>query len=91
MGLHIAFFGTTENILKLLLCFLNEHKEEARAPRTNTRHINPSHWQSYSLYWRMRHALKKSGEGKGGERRTGLGTYNPAPGAPGSAILFFGE
>jgi hypothetical protein len=28
--------------LKLLVCFLNEHKEKARAPRTNTRHLNPS-------------------------------------------------
>jgi hypothetical protein len=61
------FFKPWENILKLLVFFLNEHKEKAWAPRTNTRHLNLSFWQSYSLYQRMWHALNKIGEGKGGE------------------------
>jgi hypothetical protein len=39
----------------------------------------------------MRNALKKSGEGKGGKRRRRLGTYNTAPGASRSAIIFLGE
>jgi hypothetical protein len=61
MGLLIIIFLELKiYIFKLLVCFLNEHKEEARAPRTKTRHLNPSPWQSYSLNWRMRHALKKS-------------------------------
>jgi hypothetical protein len=57
--------------------FLNEHKEQIRAPRTNTSHLNPSPWQLYSPCWRIRQALKRKagregrgGEG-GGERREG--------------------
>jgi hypothetical protein len=74
MGLLSIFFWNYRNIFfERLVFFLNEHKEEARAPRTNTRHLNPSRWQSYSLYWRMRHALKKErrGEGRGGEEGAG--------------------
>ena len=35
----------------LLVCCLNEHKEKARAPRINTRHLNPSPWQCYPLFF----------------------------------------
>jgi hypothetical protein len=64
-------WGTIGIFLKLLVCFVNEHKEKARAPRTNTKHLNPSPWQCYSFCWRMRHELKKIGEGEGGEGRGG--------------------
>jgi hypothetical protein len=60
---------TVEYFWKLLVWFLNEHKEKARATRTNTRHLNPSPWKCYSLYWRMRHELISSEEGEGGEVR----------------------
>jgi hypothetical protein len=41
---------------------------KARAARTHTSHLNPSHWQCYSLCWRRRHALKKE-QGREKERR----------------------
>ena len=53
-----------EYFLKLLVCFLNEHKEKARAPRINTRHLNPSPWQCFPLFfsgqYSGRHDLRKA-------------------------------
>jgi hypothetical protein len=37
--------------------FFYEHKENARAPRTNKRRLNPSPRQCYSTCWQMRHTL----------------------------------
>ena len=42
---------------------------ESSGSTHKTRHLNPSPWQCYSLYWQMRHELKSSEEGEGGEGR----------------------
>jgi hypothetical protein len=55
------FFKSTGIFFEAARVFLNEHKEKARAPRMNTRHLNPSPWQCYPLCWRIRHAQKKTG------------------------------
>ena len=42
---------------------------ESSGSAHKTRHVDPSPWQCYSLYWQMRHELKSSEEGEGGEGR----------------------
>ena len=42
---------------------------ESSGSTHKTRHLNPSPWQCYSLYWQMRHELISSEEGEGGEGR----------------------
>jgi hypothetical protein len=37
------------------------------AKKIGTYNLNPSSWQCYFLCWRIRHELKSSEEGEGGE------------------------
>jgi hypothetical protein len=61
---RIIFLSRRKKKTHVCVIFCNEHKEEARAPLTNTGNLTPSPGQCYSVCWRMRQALKKANAGR---------------------------
>jgi hypothetical protein len=63
IGILFRAAGAKENLFSGV-DFVYEHKEEARAPRKNTGHLNPSPRQSYFPCWQRSNALNEADAGR---------------------------
>ena len=71
LPLRVSFIYLTKyrNIIGAARVFFKWTPGEFSCFTHKTRHLNPSPWQCYSLYWQRRHELISSEEGEGGEGR----------------------